>query len=186
MPLMQNPPGSFTLVIMASRLARNWRREARTFSTSNDRATSSCSEASSYSLYNGQLFVQFAYKTTEQFSTTTGISYADSSSSSTPGGFITTFSLSNTGSLLWTNNRSSIAVQSLVLCPLASLWPSWLRIQSLRPCVFIDLTIVECQYPCMSMLLVLDTDDHPVTSCVASSSSTDGILLCSVLSRIQA
>lgn len=65
MPLMQNPPGSFTLVIVASRLARNRRREARTFVTSNDRATSSCSEASSYSLYNGQLPVEFANETTE-------------------------------------------------------------------------------------------------------------------------
>lgn len=134
-------------MIVTSELARHRRRQAGTFVTSNGRATSSCSEASSYSLYNGQLLVQFANGTTEQFSTSTGTSYANFSPSSTPGDITTTFSLSNSGSLLWTNNAFFNGGALFCIMPSGILIAVFAQDTQPETCVFIDVTIAECQYP---------------------------------------
>ena len=147
MSLLPNPPGSFALVVVTSKITRNRRRQAGAFITYDGRATSSCSQASVYSLYNGQLFVQFANGTTEQFSTITGTSYANFTPSATPGDIRTTFSLGNTGSLLWTNNDFFNGGALFCILPSGVLIAVFQQGMAPESCIFIDLTIAERQLP---------------------------------------
>ena len=140
---MERPAGTFALVIVTSKLARNRRRQAGTFVSYNGRATSSCSQASTYSLYNGQLFVQSADGSTQQFGTTSGTLFANFTSSATPGDLNTTFSLSNTGSLLWTNNAFFNGGALFCILPSGMLVAVFAQGAQPQTCVFIDLTIAE-------------------------------------------
>ena len=134
-------------MIVTSRLGTNRRRQAGAFVTYNGRATSSCSQASVYSLYNGQLFVQFANGTTEQFSTTTGTPYANFTPSATAGDIITTFSLSSTGSLLWNNDAFFNGGALFCILPSGVLVAVFEQGVAPESCVFIDLTITERKLP---------------------------------------
>ena len=144
---MQNPPEAFALVIVTSRLSRNRRRQAGAFVNYNGRATSSCTQASTYTIFNGQLYVQFDNGTTEQFSTTTGTPYANFTPSTTPGDIATTFSLSNTGSLLWTNNAFFNGNALFCILPSGELVAVFAPGTQPQGCIFIDLTIAEREPP---------------------------------------
>lgn len=84
--------------------SRNQRRQADSFVGYNGRATSSCTQASYLSLVNGGLSINFADGTSAQYSANQGDAYNFLIPSATPGNITTTFSLSPSGVLLWSND----------------------------------------------------------------------------------
>ena len=107
------------------------------------RATSSCAQASTLTLANNQLWVTYSNGTVAQFSASTGDTYDYFAPSTTPGDITTTFSLSNTGTLLWTS--PDFFNGNALFCVLPSGVIVAVFQQGAQPlsCVFIDLTIVE-------------------------------------------
>ena len=134
---------SFTLMIVASELSPKRRRQAGAFMSYTGRATSSCAQAGILTLANNQLWVTFSNGTIAQFSANTGDTYDYFTPSITPGDITTTFSLSNTGSLLWTN--SNFFNGNALFCVLPSGVIVAVFQQGAQPssCIFIDLTIAE-------------------------------------------
>ena len=110
----------------------------------NGRATSACAQASFLSLANGQLFVQFANGTIAQYSAKSGDAFDYLIPSTILGDVTTTFSLSNTGTLLWTSN--SFFNGGALFCVLPSGIIVAVFQQGAQPtnCVFIDLTVAQC------------------------------------------
>ncbi len=107
------------------------------------RATSSCTQASVLTLDNNQLFATFSNGTVAQFSANTGDTYDYFAPSTTPGDITTTFSLSNTGTLLWTS--PDFFNGNALFCVLPSGVVVAVFQQGAQPtsCIFIDLTIAE-------------------------------------------
>ena len=137
--------GTFALQIVAPDLNPKRRRQAGSFMGYNGRATSACSQASFLTLSNGQLFVHFANGTVAQYSAHSGDAYDYLIPSTSLGDITTTFSLSNTGTLLWTSD--SFFNGGALFCLLPSGVVVAVFQQGAQPtsCVFIDLTIAECK-----------------------------------------
>lgn len=138
--------GTFALVIMNSEMSSRRRRQSGSFMGYNGRATSSCTQASVLSLSGGALSITYANGTVAQFSATSGDAYDYLIPSTTPGNITTTFSLSNTGNLLWTN--SAFFNGGALFCVLPSGIIVAVFQQGTQPtsCVFIDLTIAEREW----------------------------------------
>ena len=125
-------------------------------------------------LIDHELWVTFSNGTVAQFSANTGDAYDYFTPSVTPGDITTTFSLSNTGTLLWTS--PSFFNGNALFCVLTSGVIVAVFEQGAQPtsCIFIDLTIaegmwpisVQCLFPCLS------TNRDLVTSCVVASSGS--------------
>lgn len=109
------------------------------------RSTASCTQASTYTLYQGQLFVQYANGTTAQFSSSTGAPYSIFAPSVTPGNIVTTFSLSNMGSLLWTNDLFFNGAALFCILPSGDLVAVFVQGSQPESCIFIDLTVATCK-----------------------------------------
>ena len=94
-------------------------------------------------IYNGQLFISYANGTIAQFSANAGDSYDNFIPSTAPGSVTTTFSLSQSGTLLW--NSPSFFNGNALFCLLPSGTIVAVFQQGAEPtsCDFIDLTIVE-------------------------------------------
>ena len=137
--------GSFTLIIVASELSLSpkRKRQAGAFMSYTGRATSSCAQASILTLANNQLWMTFSNGTVAQFSARTGDAYDYFAPSTNPGDITTTFSLSNTGTLLWTS--PSFFNGNALFCVLPSGVLVAVFQQGAQPlsCVFIDLTVAE-------------------------------------------
>ncbi|KAL2043931.1 hypothetical protein N7G274_003451 [Stereocaulon virgatum] len=135
--------GNFVLVVVSNRLSPKRRRQAGSFISYNGRTTSSCAQASTLSLNNGQLFVTFANGTVAQYSANAGDPYDVLMPSTTPGAYTTTFSLSNTGTLLWTNPNFYNGGALFCVLPSGVLLAVFQQGSQPTSCVFIDLTITE-------------------------------------------
>ena len=137
--------GSFTLIIVASELSLSpkRKRQAGAFMSYTGRATSSCAQASILTLANSQLWMTYSNGTVAQFSARTGDAYDYFAPSTNPGDITTTFSLSNTGTLLWTS--PSFFNGNALFCVLPSGVLVAVFQQGAQPlsCVFIDLTVAE-------------------------------------------
>ena len=91
----------------------------------------------------------FSNGTVAQFSANTGDAYDYFAPSTTPGDITTTFSLSNTGTLLWTN--PAFFNGNALFCVLPSGAVVAVFQQGAQPtsCVFIDLSVAERKWPTM-------------------------------------
>ena len=138
------------------------------------RATSSCTQASVLTLANNQLWVTFSNGTVAQFSANTGDTYEYFAPSTTPGDITTTFSLSNTGTLLWTS--PNFFNGNALFCVLPSGVIVAVFQQGAQPtsCIFIDLTIAERMLPVFVQCLApgFPFNNDLVTSCVATLSGS--------------
>lgn len=144
--------GNFVLVVVSNKLSPKRRRQAGSYIGYNGRTTSSCAQASTLSLNNGQLFVTFANGTVAQYSANAGDPYDVLMPSTTPGAYTTTFSLSNTGTLLWTNPNVYNGGALFCVLPSGVLLAVFQQGSQPTSCVFIDLTIAECLlYLCLCM-----------------------------------
>ena len=143
--LLKHRGDQFTLRVAANHLSSKRRRQADSFVSYNGRTTTSCTQASILTIYNGQLFITYANGTVAQFSANAGDAYDSFLPSTTPGNTATTFSLSNAGTLLW--NNPSFFNGNALFCLLPSGEIIAVFQQGAQPtsCVFIDLTIVECR-----------------------------------------
>lgn len=123
------------------------------------RATSSCTQASTLTLINDQLWMTSSDGTVAQFSAHTGYLWDYFAPSTTPGDITTTFSLSNTGTLLWTS--PNFFNGNALFCVLPSGIIVAVFEQGAQPtsCIFIDLTIAERMWPihvqCMASVFLL-------------------------------
>ena len=117
------------------------------------RATSSCAQASTLTLANNQLWMTYLNGTVAQFSATTGDTYDYFAPSTTPGDITTTFSLSNTGTLLWTSTEFFNGNALFCLLPSGVIIAVFQQGAQPISCVFIDLTIAERMW-----LILLQTD----------------------------
>ena len=81
--------------------------------------------------------------TVAQFSATTGDAYDYFAPSTTPGDITTTFSLSNTGTLLWTSPTFFNGNALFCLLPSGIIVAVFEQGAQPTACVFIDLTIAE-------------------------------------------
>ncbi|KAK0513497.1 hypothetical protein JMJ35_004483 [Cladonia borealis] len=133
----------FALKVVAPYLSPKRRRQAGSFVGYNGRTTTSCTQASVLTIYNGQLFISYANGTVAQFSANAGDAYDNFIPSTTPGSVTTTFSLSQSGTLLW--NSPSFFNGNALFCLLPSGTIAAVFQQGAQPtsCDFIDLTIVE-------------------------------------------
>ena len=138
---------SFTLIVVASELSSKRRRQAGSFMSYTGRTTSSCTQASMLTLANDQLWVTFSNGTISQFSANIGETYKYFAPSPTPGDITTTFSLSNTGTLLWTSPQFFNG--NALFCVLPSGVIVAVFQQGAQPayCIFIDLTIAQRRWP---------------------------------------
>lgn len=109
-------------------------------------ATTACSNASTYSLQNGQLIVQFANGSIEGYSTSGTVPYQAFIPSVFNLGISQTFSLSPSGILLWTN--ALFGNGNALFCIIADGTIYAVFVYGLQPpgCVFIDLTISDCEF----------------------------------------
>ena len=140
----------FALQVVAPNLSPKRRRQAGSFVGYNGRTTTSCTQASVLTIYNGQLFISYANGTVAQFSANAGDSYDNFVPSTTAGSVTTTFSLSQSETLLW--NSPSFFNGNALFCLLPSGMIVAVFQQGAQPtsCDFIDLTIVElagCIFP---------------------------------------
>ena len=133
----------FALKVVAPNLSPKRRRQAGSFVGYNGRTTTSCTQASVLTIYNGQLFISYANGTVAQFSANAGDAYDNFVPSTTSGSVTTTFSLSQSGTLLW--NSPSFFNGNALFCLLPSGTIVAVFQQGAQPtsCDFIDLTIVE-------------------------------------------
>ena len=133
----------FALKVVAPNLSPKRRRQAGSFVGYNGRTTTSCTQASVLTIYNGQLFISYANGTVAQFSANTGDAYDNFVPSTSPGSVTTTFSLSQSGTLLW--DSPSFFNGNALFCLLPSGTIVAVFQQGAQPtsCDFIDLTIVE-------------------------------------------
>ena len=136
----------FVLIIGNSRVSRHRRQAGGTYLGSNGLLTTSCQNASAYSLVSGQLFATTYDGTKLQFSASTGNNYITFVPTANPGDITTTFSLTTTGILLWTN--PNFFNGNALFCILPSGEILAILVQNSQPsgCVFIDLTISDCKY----------------------------------------
>ncbi|CAF9930193.1 MAG: hypothetical protein ALECFALPRED_004548, partial [Alectoria fallacina] len=150
--------GNFTLIIVASELSPKRRRQAGAFMSYTGRATSSCTQASILTLANNQLWITYSNGTVAQFSATSGDTYDYFAPSTTPGDITTTFSLSSTGTLLWTSPEFFNGNALFCLLPSGVIVAVFQQGAQPISCVFMDLTIAE------------------LNSCVAASSAVTAVL----------
>ena len=147
--------GTFAIQITIPNSSLTKRRQA--FVGYDGRSTSACTQASFLTLSNGQLYVNFANGTVAQYSGSSGDAYDELTPSTTPGDVVTTFSLSKTGTLLWSS--PSLFNGGALFCVLPSGVILAIFQQGAQPsgCVFIDLTVAECKVylsPCYHHLLL--------------------------------
>ena len=116
-------------------------------------ATTACSNASTYSLQNGQLIVQFANGSIEGYSTSGTVPYQAFIPSVFNLGISQTFSLSPSGILLWTN--ALFGNGNALFCVIADGTIYAVFVYGLQPpgCIFIDLTISDCGFSVEAMFL---------------------------------
>lgn len=131
------------------------RRASPSFIDYRGRSTAYCKEASTYTIYQGQLFVQYANGTTAQFSAATGAAYSLFAPSFTPGDIVTTFSLSVTGSLLWTNPGFFNGGALFCILPSGDLVAVFVQGAQPEGCVYIDLTVATCASLILAWPLIL-------------------------------
>ena len=110
------------------------------------RATSNCFQATTYTLYAGQLFAQYANGTTAQFSAFTGDLYSILEPKPYVGDITTTFSLSSVGSLLWNNDVFFNGAATFCILPSGELVAIFVQGAQPESCVFIDLTVALCKF----------------------------------------
>lgn len=136
----------FAIIIGNIRLSHQRRQGGGNYLGSNGLLTTSCQNASAYSLTSGQLFATTYNGAKLQFSASTGNNYITFVPTASPGDITTTFSLTTTGILLWTN--SNFFNGNALFCILPSGEILAIFVQNSQPggCVFIDLTISDCKY----------------------------------------
>jgi hypothetical protein len=139
-------PGPFLLTIQSSKIAGKQRRQAASFVDYKGRATSNCLQASTYTIFQGQLFAQYANGTTAQFSAYTGDLYTILEPRTEVGDIRTAFSLSNTGSLLWNNDAFFNGGALFCILPSGDLVAVFVQGAQPESCVFIDLTVSLCKH----------------------------------------
>ena len=115
-----NIEGKFLFIISATTFSMKRRRQSGSFTGYNGRATSACSQASTLILINGQLFLTYANGTVAQYSANSNDNYVPLIPSTNPGNVTTTFSLSNTGTLLWNNDYFFQRRRLVLRAPLGS------------------------------------------------------------------
>lgn len=135
----------FLLTIQSSKIGGKRRRQAVSFVDYQGRATSNCFQATTYTLYRGQLFAQYANGTTAQFSAITGDFYTVFEPRTDVGDITTTFSLSISGSLLWNNDAFFNGAALFCILPSGDLVAVFVQTAQPESCVFIDLTVSLCK-----------------------------------------
>ena len=141
-----NRPTAFTLTIATTKVAgKLHRRQNVAFVDYKGRSTSSCSQASTYYIINGQLLVQYANATVAEFSANSGDPYTVFAPSTSPGNIVTTFSVSNSGSLLWNNDAFFNGGALFCILPSGDLVAVFVQGAQPETCIFIDLTVAECK-----------------------------------------
>ena len=98
-------------------------------------------------LINNQLWVTFSNGTVAQFSANTGDTYEYFAPSITPGTITTTFSLSNTGTLLWTSPQFFNGNALFCVLPSGVIVAVFQQGAQPTACIFIDLTVAERMWP---------------------------------------
>jgi len=134
---------TFLLVISAFDLSEKRRRQSGPFVGYNGRATSAWTQASTLTLQNGQLFLTYANGTVAQFSASSNNAYDYFLPSVNPGNITTTFSLSNTGTLLWNNVNFYNDAGPFCVLPSGQILAVFQQNTQPASCVFIDLTVAE-------------------------------------------
>lgn len=148
-------PGLFLLSVQSLRIGGKRRRQAASFVDYQGRATSNCFQATTYTLFGGQLFAQYANGTTAQFSAFTGDLYTVLEPKTEVGDIATTFSLSSLGSLLWNNDAFFNGAASFCILPSGDLVAVFVQGAQPESCVFIDLTVSLCKFHYISDALYL-------------------------------
>lgn len=143
--------GRFALIIVASGLSGKRRRQSGSFVGYNGRATSACAQASTLTLVNGQLFVTYANGTVAQYSANSGDNYDYFQPNTTPGNVTTTFSLSNTGTLLWGNSAFYNGAGLFCVLPSGQILAVFQQNTQPVGCVFIDLTVAEREHHLLTL-----------------------------------
>lgn len=139
------PSNFFLLNIQSLQIGGKRRRQAASFVDYQGRATSNCLQATTYTLYGGQLFAQYANGTTAQFSATTGDLTTILEPKTTVGDITTTFSLSSVGTLLWNNDGFFNGAASFCILPSGDLMAVFFQGAQPESCVFVDLTVSLCE-----------------------------------------
>ena len=132
-------------------------------------------QASTLTLANNSLYLTYSNGTVAQFSATTGDTYDYFAPSTTPGDITTTFSLSNTGTLLWTNSEFFNGNALFCLLPSGVIVAVFQQGAQPQYCVFIDLTVAERMcglFLSKNMASGNSIDNDLVTSCIAASTAS--------------
>lgn len=135
--------GSFTLILVAPEWSRKRRRQSGSYVGYNGRATSACTQASTLTLVSGQLFVTYANGTVAQYSANSNDPYDYLVPSTTPGNVTTTFSVSNTGTLIWNNDYFYDSAATFCVLPSGQILALFQQNAEPVGCVFIDLNVGE-------------------------------------------
>lgn len=139
------PPNFFFLTIRSLQIGGKRRRQAVSFVDYQGRATSNCFEATTYTLYAGQLFAQYANGTIAQFSAFSGEVYTILEPKTTVGDITTTFSQDSKGSLLWTNDAFYNGAARFCIVPSGDLVAVFALDAQPENCIFVDLTVSLCK-----------------------------------------
>lgn len=139
------PPSLFLLIIQSIQIGGKRRRQAASFVDYQGRATSNCFQATTYTLFAGQLFAQYANGTTAQFSAFTGDQYTILEPRTTVGDITTKFSLSSQGSLLWNNDDFFNGAAQFCILPSGDLVAVFSQGAQPESCIFVDLTVSLCK-----------------------------------------
>ena len=142
---ISHPSSLFLLTVQLLQIGGKRRRQAASFVDYQGRATSNCLQATTYTLFAGQLFAQYANGTTAQFSASTEDLYSILEPRSLVGDITTTFSLSSVGTLLWNNDAFFNGAASFCILPSGDLVAVFSQGAQPENCVFVDLTVSLCE-----------------------------------------
>lgn len=140
------PPSFFFLSIQSLQIGGKRRRQAASFVDYQGRATSNCLQATTYTLFAGQLFAQYANGTTAQFSAFSGDFSTILEPRTVVGDIRTTFSLSSVGTLLWNNDAFFNGAAQFCILPSGDLMAVFSQGAQPESCVFVDLTVSLCKF----------------------------------------
>lgn len=140
-----NPPNIFFLTIQSFQIGGKRRRQAPSFVDYKGRSTSNCLQATTYTLFAGRLFAQYANGTTAQFSAFSGDLSTILEPRTIAGDVDTEFSVSSTGTLLWNNDDFFNGAASFCILPSGELMAIFSQGAQPESCVFVDLTVALCK-----------------------------------------
>lgn len=137
-------PNLFFLTIQSFQIGGKRRRQAASFVDYKGRSTSNCLQATTYTLFAGRLFAQYANGTTAQFSAFSGDLSTILEPRTLVGDIDTEFSISSTGSLLWNNADFFNGAAQFCILPSGDLMAIFSQGAQPESCVFVDLTVALC------------------------------------------